>query len=171
MNLNNISAENDLFKKFHLEKIDDISVENEVLKNNQKNKKNIIHEKEGIYAWTNIKNKKRHRIGRATNVYGRINDHNSSNADKIVPELIVYVNYSEQVENLLKFCLEKYSYRGEFYTCDIQIIEKTINNICLFLKKNNNKFIFEKDSIQKLYKTNKSYVIQNKKNSKKTSKK
>ena len=37
-------------------------------------------------------------------IYGRLNDHNSSNIDKIVPELIVYVNYSEQVENLLKFC-------------------------------------------------------------------
>ena len=62
--------------------------------------------------WNKIKEKTNHRIGRSLNVYGRINDHNSSNIDKIVPELIIYINYSEQVENLLKFCLEKYSYRG-----------------------------------------------------------
>jgi hypothetical protein len=162
----------DLFKKFHLNQIEDISEENEVLKNNQKNKKKNIYEKEGIYVWNKIKEKTNHRIGRSLNVYGRINDHNSSNIDKIVPELIIYINYSEQVENLLKFCLEKYSYRGEFYNCDIQIIEQKINNICNFLKKNNNNFIFDKNSIQKLYKkTNKSTIIQVKKNSKKSSKK
>ena len=68
----------ELFKKFHLNKIDDISSENEVLKNNQKIGKKTIHEKEGIYVWNKIKDKStNHRIGRASNVYGRINDHNS----------------------------------------------------------------------------------------------
>lgn len=143
----------DLFKKFHLNKIEDMSEENEILKNNQKNNKKIIHEKEGIYVWNKIKDKStNHRIGRATNVYARINDHNSSNIDKIIPELVVYVNYTEIVENMLKFCLEKYSYRGEFYTCDISIIENVIYDICNFMKKKNNNFLFEKINVQKLYK-------------------
>ena len=166
----------DLFKKFHLNRIENMSEENEVLKNNQKNNKKIIYEKEGIYVWNKIKDKStNHRIGRSNNVYGRINDHNSSNVDKIFPELIVYVNYTEILENMLKFILEKYSYRGEFYTCDITIIENAITNICNFMKKQNNNFIFEKNSIQKLYKKNKSnfnnIIKSSKKTSKKTSKK
>ncbi len=75
----------------------------------------------------------KHRIGRANNILGRINEHNSSNIDKIVPEIIVYANYSEQFENLLKYSLEKFLYRGEFYECDIKIIEKNINIIINFL--------------------------------------
>lgn len=140
----------DLFKKFHLKSISNILVENEVLKNNQKANKKIIHEKEGIYVWCKIKDKNKHRLGRANNVYSRINDHNSSNMDKIMPELIVYLNDSELVENLLKFVLKKYLYRGEFYDCDIEIIEKAIITVCKFLKKNNTNFIFE--GINKLYK-------------------
>ncbi len=123
----------DLFKKFHLKSINNILVENEVMKNNQKANKKIIYEKEGIYVWCKIKNK--HRLGRSNNVYSRINVHNSSNMDKIMPELIAYLNDSELVENLLKFVLEKYLYRCEFYDCDIAIIEKAIIAICKFLKK------------------------------------
>lgn len=156
----------DLFKKFHLNKINDMSEENELLKNNQKKINKKIYEEEGIYVWKKIKENDKHRIGRASNVLGRINDHNSSNIDKIVPEIIVYANYSEQFENLLKYSLEKFSYRGEFYECDIKIIEKNIRTIVNFLKKQNEKFIVSKQ-IQKFF-NNK---INIKKSTKKTSKK
>ena len=82
---------------------------------------------------------------------------------------------AEIVENVLKFCLEKYSYRCEFYTCEITIIENALSNICNFMKKQNNNFIFEKNSIQKLYKKIKVILIillkQARKRAKKTSKK
>ena len=164
----------DLFKKFHLNKIDDMSGENEVLKNNQKKSNKKIYEEEGIYVWKIIKENDKHRIGRATNILGRINDHNSSNIDKIVPEIIVYANYSEQFENLLKYSLEKFLYRGEFYKCDIKIIEKNIRSIINFLKKQNEKFIISKQ-IQKFYNNKidnyKSIKKTGKKSNKKTSKK
>ncbi len=113
--------------------------------------KKIISEKEGIYVWNKIKdNSTNNRIGRSTNIYSRLNDHNSSNIDKIVPKLIVYVNYSDIVEHMLKFCLEKHLYRGEFYTCDIKSIEKTIIIICKFLKKQNCSFNFNKKNVHRL---------------------
>lgn len=164
----------DLFKKFHLNKINDVSEENEALKNNLKKNNKQIHNKEGIYIWKKIKEKtNKHRIGRSNNILGRLNDHNSSNIDKILPEIIVYTNYSEQFENLLKFSLEEFLYRGEFYECDIKIIEKNIHNIINFLKKQNNNFKVDND-IQKFFnnKINKFNLTKlNKKNSKKSSKK
>ena len=160
----------DLFKKFHLNKINDMSEENEVLKNNQKKNNKKIYEEEGIYVWKKIKENDKHRIGRASNVLGRINDHNSSNIDKIVPEIIVYANYSEQFENLLKYSLEKFSYRGEFYECYIKIIEKNIRTIVNFLKKQNEKFIVSKQ-IQKFFYDNINTYKSIKKTSKKLSKK
>lgn len=151
----------ELFKKFHLDKIDHISEENETLKNNQKSNKKIIHNKEGIYVWTNSPNKSSvFRIGRANNVNGRINDHNSSNVDKIKPLIIVYMNHSELVEKLLKHCLEKYLYRGEFYKCNINSIRSNISIICKFLQQTNNKFVYNKN-FTILYNSTKSY---NKKN-------
>lgn len=134
----------DLFKKFHLDELKDMTEENELLKNNQKNNKKVIHNQEGIYVWKKIREKpNNYRIGRALNVYGRINDHDSSNIDKISPQLVVYVTHSDVVESMLKFCLEKCSYRGEFYTCDISVIEKSIMDICNFMKESNPDFVFD----------------------------
>jgi hypothetical protein len=66
----------DLFKKFHLNKLNDVSEENEVLKNNLKKHKKKIYDKEGIYVWKKIKEgTNKHRIGRANNILGRINLH------------------------------------------------------------------------------------------------
>ena len=163
----------DLFKKFHLNKINDMSEENEVLKNNLKKNNKKIYDKEGIYVWKKIKEEtNKHRIGRASNILGRINDHNSSNIDKIFPEIIVYANYSEQFENLLKYSLEQFLYRGEFYECDIKIIEKNIHTIINFLKKQNKNFIVD-NNIQKFFnnKIKTINVIKSKKPSKKPSKK
>ena len=63
---------------------------------------------------------------------------------------------------------------GEFYECDIKIIEKNIRTIVNFLKKQNKKFIVNKQ-IQKFFSNktndNKSPIKTRKKNYKKTSKK
>ena len=91
-----------LFQKFHLETIEDISSENEVLLNNQKIGKKIINEEEGIYVWNKIKDNTSYKIGRSTNLYKRIINHNSSNIDKTLIQIIIYTNYSILFENILK---------------------------------------------------------------------
>jgi len=162
----------ELFKEFHLEYIEKSDIENKKLLNNQKkNYKKILGES-GIYVWVNSeKNIGKFRIGCTDNVYGRINQHNSSNVNKINVKIIVYTNYYKVFEELLKIYLEKYLYRGEFYKCDISVIEKNIKSIVNFLKKTKNDCGFKNKPIEKFYKTNKSkYDIKTKTLKKKSSK-
>jgi len=159
----------ELFKEFHLEYIEKSETENKKLLNNQKkNDKKILNES-GIYVWANSENNiDKYRIGCANNVYGRINQHNSSNVNKIYVKIIVYTKYYKIFEDLLKIYLEKYLYRGEFYKCNILIIEKNIKNIISFFQKTQNDCGFK--PIEKFYKINKSNYPISKKNSKKSSK-
>ena len=162
----------ELFKEFHLEYIEKFDAENKKLLNNQKkNDKKILGES-GIYVWVNSeKNVDKYRIGCADNIYGRINQHNSSNVDKIYVKIIVYTKYYKIFEELLKIYLEKYLYRGEFYKCNILVIEKNIKSIVNFLKKTNNDCGFKIKPIEKFYKTNKSKCVIEVKTPKKSSKK
>ena len=162
----------ELFKEFHLEYIEKSETENEKLLNNQKNnnQKKILNDS-GIYVWVSSDNDiHKYRIGCADNVYGRINQHNSSNANKIYIKIVVYTKYYKVFEEILKIHLEKYLYRGEFYKCEISIIEKVIKNIITFLKKTQNNCGFKKRPIEKFYKLNKSNNLIIKKSSKRTSK-
>ena len=68
--------------------------------------------------------------------------------DKIVPQIIVYTNYSELFEKMLKNVLKNYYYRGEFYECNIKIITTKINEIINFFEKSLDDFIFEKHIIK-----------------------
>lgn len=127
----------ELFKEFHLEYIEKSDIENKKLLNNQKKKleTNKIIDKSGVYIWNKIDdNSEIYRIGGAENVYGRINQHNSSNINKINPKIIVYTKYYKIFESLLKIYLENYLYRGEFYKCDLEIIENGIKNTINFIK-------------------------------------
>ena len=64
----------ELFKKFHIDTIQDVSNENEILLNNQS--KNKLKNEEGLYIWYEDKHDLKYRIGKATNVYERIAIHN-----------------------------------------------------------------------------------------------
>ena len=127
----------DLFKDFHLNYINKLNKENEIILHNQKKIK-LTHD-EGIYVWKEINDlTNTHKIGRADDIYGRIATHNSSHQNKIVTELIVYTKCSFHIESMVKLCLENYLYRGEFFKCDVEFIEKTIKDVIKLLTKYNN---------------------------------
>ena len=165
----------ELFKEFHLEYIEKSDIENKKLLNNQKKKleKNKIIDKSGVYIWNKIDdNSEIYRIGGAENVYGRINQHNSSNINKINPKIIVYTKYYKIFESLLKIYLENYLYRGEFYKCDLEIIENGIKNTINFIKKSKKDSDINSKSIIKFNKKNKLLITNiKKKGSKKGSNK
>jgi len=149
----------ELFKEFHLEYIEKSDRENKKLLNNQKKNLNTVKivDKSGIYVWNkNDKNLDFFRIGGADNVYGRINQHNSSNINKINVKIIVYTKYYKIFESLLKIYLENYLYRGEFYKCNIKIIENAIRDIVKFIKNSKKDSDINSKSIIKFYKKNKS---------------
>lgn len=123
----------ELFKKFHLEKIQHISNENDTLLNNQS--KNKLKKDGGLYIWTNKINSGEFRIGYATDVYERINIHNSSNKNKIYPLVIIYSKYFIELEYLLKIALQKNLYRGEFYNCELKKLNYILDDIINFLNK------------------------------------
>lgn len=158
----------DLFKKFHLDKIKDISEENDILLNNQS--KNKLKKEEGLYLWTDKINSLEFRVGHATNVYERINIHNSSNKDKIYPIIIIYSKCFVELEYIFKIALKKYSYRGEFYKCSRKELNLVIKDIIKFLNKyNKNCNIKQENIIKFLYRKNS--IVNKKLNSKKKSKK
>jgi len=164
----------ELFKEFHLAYIEKSDKENEKLLNNQKTKNKIsVDGRAGVYIWNKLDdNSEIFRIGGADNVNGRINQHNSSNINKINPKIIVYTKYYKIFESLLKIYLENYLYRGEFYKCDLNIIEKAIKDIIIFIGKSKKDSDLNLKSIVKFYKKNKSFANNiSKKSSKKLSKK
>jgi hypothetical protein len=155
----------ELFKKFHFDKIKNISDENDYLLNNQS--KNKLKNEEGIYIWNTSKNSSIFRIGKASNISERISQHNSSNYDKIFPKIIIYSKCSTELENMLKICLKKYSYRGEFYKCGYSKLNLIINDIIEFLNKYNKNCDVKKENIVKF---NKKIILKNSKNNNKNSK-
>ena len=163
----------ELFKKFHIDTIQDVSNENEILLNNQS--KNKLKNEEGLYVWYEDKQDLKYRIGKATNVYERIAIHNSSNDDKIFPVIIVYSKCFLDIENMLKIGLRKYSYRGEFYKCSIKILNQTVQDVIKFLNKYNKEYNIKKEHVVKFNYNksvfNKNTKLPSKKLSKKSSKK
>ncbi len=133
----NIKIE-DLFKDFHLNYINKLNKENEIILHNQKKIK-LTHD-EGIYVFRESDDDvDTHKVGKAEDIYGRIAQHNSSHKNKIIVELIVYTKCSSQIEILSKNCLSDYLYRGEYFKCDINIIENVIKDSIKLLKKYNSK--------------------------------
>jgi hypothetical protein len=164
----------EIFKEFHLNYIDNSEKENKKLLNNQKKKSKInkLLNQSGIYIWNKLdENSNIYRIGAADDVYGRISQHNSSNINKINVKIIVYTKYFEILESLLKIYLEFYSYRGEFYKCDLSQIEKAIRDTVNFIKKSKKDSDISAKSIIKFYKKNKFTNNNIKKTSKKIIKK
>ena len=165
----------ELFKKFHIDTIQDVSNENKILLNNQS--KNKLKNEEGLYIWYEDKQDLKYRIGKATNVYERIAIHNSSNENKIFPVIIVYSKCMLDIENMLKIGLRKYSYRGEFYKCSIKILNQTVQDVINFLNKYNKECNIKKEHIVKfnynksVLNKNKNTKLPSKKLSKKNSKK
>jgi hypothetical protein len=137
----NIKIE-DLFKDFHLNYINKLNKENEIILHNQKKIK-LTHD-EGIYVFREVNdNSNCHKLGKAEDIYGRIAQHNSSHKNKIIVEIIIYTKCSTQIEIFSKNCLENYLYRGEYYKCDMKIIENVIKDSIKLLKKYNANCICE----------------------------
>lgn len=162
----NIKIE-DLFKDFHLNYISKLGKENEIILHNQKKIK-LTHN-EGIYVFRESNDDiDSHKLGKAEDIYGRIAQHNSSHKNKIIVELIIYTKCSSQIETFSKNCLSNYLYRGEYFKCDIKLIENVIKDSIKLLKKYNSDCNCENDNNCKIVKK---YNNKNKTQSKKTSKK
>ena len=163
----NIKIE-DLFKDFHLNYISKLDKENEIILHNQKKIK-LTHA-EGIYVFRESNDDlDSHKLGKSEDIYGRIAQHNSSHKNKIIVELIIYTKCSSQIEIFCKNCLSDYLYRGEYYKCNIELIESVIKDSIKLLKKYNSNCKCENK--QEDCKIVKKYNEESKKNSKKNSKK
>jgi hypothetical protein len=127
-----------LFRKFHLDYIQDSNQKEQILLNNQRNSKSKYKSEEGIYCWSKIGDKDGYyRIGRASDIYNRLSQHDSSNADKIFVHDVKYVKCSEMIETNVKNFLDYYKYRGEFYDCDINMIKNVFDDTIEMMKKYN----------------------------------
>lgn len=126
---------NDIFKKFHIDYIRETSHENRKLLNNQRNSHSNVSNDSGVYVWSTYEhNASMFRIGCADNVYQRINQHNSSNIDKINICVVIYTSRFKDLEYLLKIALEGCFYRGEFYKCNYARINNAIKKCIGFMK-------------------------------------
>lgn len=125
-----------IFKNFHIDYIKKANAENHKLLNNQRNSHSNISNDSGVYIWYSHEyTATMFRIGCADNVHQRINQHNSSNVNKINVCVVIHTSRFKEFESLLKLALEKYLYRGEFYQCSIGYIHNAVQNCISFMKK------------------------------------
>lgn len=143
----------EMFKKFHLKYIDDSDKERQKLLNNQKKKDSRITTNPGIYIWGRA-NDDIYKIGHSRNIYRRLSQHDNTNADKISIKIIVYTKSHKNFESLLKMHLEPYLYRGEFYKCSLEHLEKTVDNVVNYMRVHFNHNITS-SSIVKFFEKNK----------------
>lgn len=144
----------EMFKKFHLKCIDGSDKKRQKLLNNQKKKDPRITTKPGIYILGRVDDDI-YKIGHSQNIYRRLSQPVNTNSDKISIKIIVYTNAHKNFESLLKMHLEPYLYRGEFYKCSLDHLEKTVNNVVNYMRVHFNHDITS-ESVVKFFGKNKS---------------